>query len=128
MKKTFLLSIFIVFDILTVAFYLLTRSQPQYNFTVLMAGNVLMALLSVAAYFIVKKNVAERPEAFVRGVYSASFLKLMICMISILVYVMLNREHRHEPGFKPTLFMLFGIYAVYTFTETILLSKMARQK
>jgi len=128
MKKKFLLTIFIVFDILTVVFLLLAKSQPQYNFTVLMTGNVVMAALSVAAYFIVQKNVAERPQAFVRGVYSASFLKLMICMIAILTYVMLNREHRHEPGFKPSLFILFGIYAVYTFAETILLSKMARQK
>jgi len=128
MKKTFLLAIFIVFDILTVIFFLLSKSQPQYNFTVLMTGNLVMAVLSAAAFFIVKKSVAERPQAFVRGVYSASFLKLMICMIAILAYVMLNRERSHEPGFKPSLFILFGIYAVYTFTETILLSKMARQK
>jgi hypothetical protein len=93
-----------------------------------MTGNVLMAALSVAAFFIVKKNVTDRPQAFVRGVYSASFLKLMICMISLLTYVMLNRAHRSEPGFKPSLFILFGIYVVYTFTETILLSKMAREK
>jgi Ca2+/Na+ antiporter len=58
----------------------------------------------------------------VRGVYSASFLKLMVCMVSLLVYVMLNRATIH----KPTVFVLFGIYAVYTIAETILLSRIVK--
>jgi len=70
----------------------------------------------------VNKQVDSRPQAFVRGVYSASFLKLMVCMVSILVYVLLNRTHIH----KPSVFVLFGIYAVYTVVETWVLSKRVR--
>lgn len=128
MKKKFLLAILAVFVILSAIFYFLTQAQPQFNFTLLMSANILMAAISMAAFFIVTRNVTDRPEAFVRGVYSGSFLKLLICIFSIIAYVMLNRAHKDEPGFKPSLFILFGIYAVYTFTETVLLSKMARQK
>jgi Na+/H+ antiporter NhaA len=56
-------------------------------------------------------------------VYSASFLKLMVCMIAILVYVLLNRAHLH----KASVFILFGIYALYTIVETWILSKLARE-
>ena len=95
---------------------------PDYRFVTLEAGNFDLAILSLFSYFIVKKQMNGNPQAFVRGVYSASFLKLMVCMVSILAYVMINRQHIH----KPTVFVLFGIYAVYTTMETLLLSKVVK--
>jgi hypothetical protein len=88
-----------------------------------MGGNLIMLLLSVISFFIVRKSIRERPEAFVRGVYGATFLKLMVCMASIMIYALLNKKDIH----KPTLFVLFGIYAVYTAVETWLLSRQARE-
>ncbi len=46
----------------------------------------------------------------------------MVCMLGVLVYVVINRNSIH----KQSVFAMFGIYAVYTATETILLSKTAR--
>ena len=112
----------IIFILLSVVFYALKIYAPEYNFVVLESGNVLLAVLSLSSYFIVEKQKESRPQAFVRGVYSASFLKLMVCMVSILVYVLLNRSHIH----KPTVFVLFGIYAIYTISETLVLSKLVR--
>ena len=83
-----------------------------------------MAFLSSASFYMVTKQIKSRPEAFVRGVYSGTFLKLLVCMAAILIYVMANRPNIH----KPTLFVLFGIYIVYTVIETTTLSKMARVK
>ncbi|MES2702064.1 MAG: hypothetical protein V4649_05465 [Bacteroidota bacterium] len=123
MKKKFTIIIVAIFVVLTVAFYALRTYAPAYHFVALETANGLMALLSLSSYLIVRKQMDSRPEAFVRGVYSASFLKLMVCMVSILVYVLLNRAHIH----KPSVFVLFGIYAVYTAVETWLLSKLARE-
>jgi len=81
-------------------------------------------MLSLGTFLLVEKQVDGRPQVFVRSVYSASFLKLMVCMVSILVYVLLNRANIH----KPTVYVLFGIYATYTITETWLLSKLVRDK
>jgi len=97
--------------------------SPEYRFGVLMTGNVTMAILSLLTYFIVRKSIDSRPEAFVRGVYGATFLKLIVCMVSVLLYAMLNRKDIH----KPSLFVLFGIYAVYTAVEPWMLSKQARE-
>jgi len=123
MSKNFLIATFIIFLVLSAVFYSMQTFAPAFRFGVLMTGNAMMALLSVITYFIVKRTIGERPEAFVRGVYGATFLKLMVCMASILLYAMLNRKNIH----KPSLFVLFGIYAVYTAVETWLLSRMARE-
>jgi hypothetical protein len=123
MKKQFTLIIIVIFVLLTAVFYGINKAVPEYKFSVLMTGNVVMAVLSLVSYFLVVKQMNERPEAFVRGVYAGTFLKLLVCMAAILLYVMLNKPNIH----KPSLFVLFGIYAVYTIAETWLLSKIARE-
>lgn len=123
MKKYFIPVIIGIFIVLSIGFYVLQMLKPAFSFGVLMAGNIIMALLSLGTFFMVRKQINKRPEAFVRGVYSSSFLKLMVCMIAILVYVLTDKDHIY----KPSVFVLFGIYAVYTVFETWLLSQMARE-
>lgn len=123
MKKQFITTIIILFILLTSVFYGMNSYMPAYRFGVLMCGNIIMAILSLLTFFIVKKQMNDKPEAFVRGVYGATFLKLMICMAAILTYVMLDRKNIH----KPSLFILFGVYAVYTTVETLLLMKLAKR-
>jgi len=122
MTKSFLIATIVIFFVLSAVFYSMKTFAPEFRFNVLMTGNVMMAVLSILTYFIVRKTVSERPEAFVRGVYGATFLKLMVCIVSIVLYAILNKKNIH----KPSLFVLFGIYAVYTAVETWLLGKMAR--
>lgn len=123
MKNRLLLYIVICFLLLQAVFYFLNQAAPAYNLWVLSVANGVMAGLSVAGFYIVKNQAAGRPEAFVRGVYGATLLKLMICMTSILIFLLLNRSNLH----KPTLFILFGIYAIYTGMETWLLSQQVRK-
>lgn len=123
MIRSFLVTMAVIFCLLTALFFALTSSFPEYSFATLMSGNLLMLVLSLVSFFLVRRQLSGRPQAFVRGVYSATFLKLLVCMGSILLYALLNRSNIH----KPTLFMLFGIYAVYTAGETVLLSKLAKQ-
>ncbi len=122
MKNNFIVVIIVLFAVLSGLFYLLETRAPQYDLGLLMGGNILMALLTVAGYGIVRKQLNSRPEAFVRGVYGATFMKLLVCIGAILVYALVNKPHVH----KPSLFMAFGIYAIYTVFETMMLSKMAK--
>jgi hypothetical protein len=125
MSKKFIVLTVVVFVLLTALFYAMhTTFAPAFHFGALEGANIIMALLTLSSYIIVTKQIDSRPEAFVRGVYGASFLKLMVCMVSILVYVLLNRKQLH----KPSVFVLFGIYAIYTAIETAMLSKMAREE
>jgi len=113
----------LLFLLLSVFFYLLHRSRPAYDAGALIAGNGIMAALSAFTCHLVLRQLGKRPQAFVRSVYAATFLKLMVCMTALLAYVLVNRAHLH----KPSLFLLMGIYAVYTAVETMLLSRQARQ-
>ena len=122
MKKVFLASVISLFIVLAIVFYWLRTIAPQYDFAVLMSGNVIMVVLSLVTFFLVTKQMHSKPDAFVRGVYASSFLKLFVCMIAIVAYAMVKKPDIH----KPSLFMLFGIYAVYSAVETWLLSRLAR--
>ncbi len=122
MKKYFLIILLTVYVLLTAGFYMLSSSEPAFNFITLAIGNTIMALLTLFAYLMVRSNLEKRPQAFVRGVMGSSFLKLMVCMLGVLTYVLLNKDHIH----KPTVFVLCGIYALYTVIETTLLSKLVR--
>lgn len=122
MKKYFFLFLILIFIILGTIFYLLKQNNPEYRLNVLMTGNLIMFLLSAFTFYNVRKSIKERPQAFVRSVYGSTFLKLIVCIFSILIYALLNREHIH----KPSLLMLFGIYAVYTGVEAVVLSKLVR--
>ncbi len=124
MKKYFVPAILILFAILTFIIYNLKRSCPQYDFNAIMIGNIMLAALSMSGYFIVRRQIGQKANAFVRGVYSATLLKLMICMGAILIYAVLNRAHLH----KPTVFVLLGLYIVYNIVETAMLSRIVKQE
>ena len=123
MKTKFTITTLLIFVLLTAFFFALYNYIPDYNFITLESGNLLMALLSLIACFMVMKQKEARPQAFVRGVSGASFLKLMVCMIAILIYIAINRSHIH----KPTVFVLMGVYAIYSIIESITLSKLVRE-
>lgn len=124
MKRQFVIAIVIVFLLLDVTFRIMKVYAPEFHIAALQIANIIMAALSLAAYALVNKQIVGRPHAFVRGVYSASLLKLMVCMFGVLIYVVLNKSHIH----KASVFMLFGVYAAYSIVETILLSRTAKKE
>ncbi len=102
--------------------YMLCQSVPQFSFPVLMAGNVILFVLSVISFTIVHKTFTERPQAFVRGVFSGTLIKLFVCVGGVLVYALINKAHLY----KPQIFVLMGMYAVYSIAENVMLSHMAK--
>ena len=122
MKKQFIITFVTIFILLSAGLYLLQSLISAYRFSTLEAGNGCRFGLSLSAYLLVNRQIGRTPGAFIRGVSGASFLKLMVCMVAVLVYVLINRATIH----KPSIFVLFGIYAIYTTSETLLLSKLAR--
>lgn len=124
MKNTFFAIALFIFAALTGLFFWMKSAMPEFNFNVLMTGNVIMLLLSVGTFFMVSKQIHVSSHAFFRGVYSSTFLKLFICIIGIVGYAMINKPNVH----KPSLFVLLGIYFVYTAVETVVLSQLAKEK
>lgn len=113
----------LICGIITALLWLLLRDKPEFDFTALLVANGLMLLLSLAAWAMLRRNVGERPQVFVRGVYGATMLRLFVCLIGILSYALIKKPNVH----KPTLFIMFGIYAAYTIVETMAFSRQARR-
>lgn len=124
MKKLYLPVVIGLCALLFALIAALSPRFPEYDKTALMVANVVLALLSIGSYLIMQKKLKEdRAQAFVNGVYSATLLRLMVCLGSIFVYAYANREHLH----KPTVFAMMGLYIVYTFLETVTMSKAAKK-
>ncbi|MBX2907175.1 MAG: hypothetical protein KF744_14110 [Taibaiella sp.] len=123
MKRQFVVVTLVILLVLDVSFRILGRQAPEYHTTALEIANIVMAALTLAVFALMNKQIDNRPNAFVRGVYSGSLLRLMVCMVGILAYVVINKSKIH----KPSVFIMFGIYAVYSATETVMLSRTAKR-
>jgi hypothetical protein len=124
MKRQFVVVLVIIWLVLDVSFRILGKYAPEFDIVALQVSNFIMLGLSLLAYRLVNTRISNNPHAFVRGVYSATLLKLMVCMFSMLAYVFMNKGHLH----KQTVFAMMGVYMVYTAAETIVLSKLAKTK
>lgn len=125
MRKYFLLVIAVLFAAISIALYFLKQAQPAYDLQAMMGANIILALLTIIGFLIIKKQLKQDgAHAFVRGVYSATLLKLMVCMGSIFAYAFMNKEHLH----KPSVFAMLGIYFIYTITETLITQQVAKKK
>jgi len=96
-----------------------------FNIGFLLTANVILFLLSLFGFFIQKKGVSSTNiNAFIRGVYSSTLLKLFVIVIAIVIYILAM----HGEVNKPSLFTAMAIYIIYTSVEVIQLVKLARKK
>jgi FtsH-binding integral membrane protein len=124
MKKNYLPLLGLICGILFLSIFFLAPKFPEYDSIALYFANTLLALLSFVSYYIIQNKMKQqRAQAFVNGVYSASLLRLMLCLGGIFIYAYSTREHLH----KPTIFAMMGMYLIYTFFETITVSKMVKK-
>lgn len=122
LRNSYYLTMTCIFIAVSLFVYLLQSQIPAYNFLVLESCAALVFGLSVTSFLLVSAQMHKSPMAFTRGVTGATLLKMMVCMIAMLVYILLNRDTLH----KPSVFVFFGIYAVFTAAETFLLSKIVK--
>jgi ACR3 family arsenite efflux pump ArsB len=92
---------------------------------VLIAGNLILFLVSLSAFLITNKALASsNPQAFVRAMYSSFIIKFFVLAITAFVYIMVAKKNVN----KPALIACAGLYIIYTGIETRALMKMLKQK
>ena len=124
MSKKFPLIIIGLLVVFTAGIFLLHQQNPAFDYVALLVGNVFFAVLTLMAFGIAGRSVGKPALAFSRGVMTATMVKMFVFIAAILGYALLNKPHLH----KPTLIVLFVIYAIYTVMETVQLQRMARQQ
>ena len=110
------LPLILVFCITTALFLLGKNQLLQWgvNSTVLVVGNILLFAVTLASYLLYKRAMAHPTTmGFLRNTYSGLFLKLLVCIIAIMIYVMSDREHVN----KPAILSCVALYFVYTLLE-----------
>lgn len=123
MTRVIIITISICFALL-LGLFAAKDSLTGYDIPALIGANLLLAALSLFSALMMQRKMKEgRAQAFVNGVYSATLMRLMICLAGVFIYAYSTREHLH----KPTIFLMMGFYLVYSFSETLLLSRKAKQ-
>ncbi|PUZ24552.1 hypothetical protein GA0116948_105187 [Chitinophaga costaii] len=85
------------------------------HFSILLLGNILLALISALSFYMTRKGKeSNNSNLFVRMVMGAMLLKMMCMLLGVLLYVLAYRPFIS----KPTIFILLGMYIVYTVVET----------
>lgn len=125
-KKIFV-PIALVFIILNGVIIIMRSFLEKNGFDIdtLIYANFLLFIISIIGFVFQKRGLqSPNPQAFVRGMYASMMVKLFICMIAVLVYVLLFRSKIN----KPAIFAAMAMYIVYTVIEVKTLMKVARKK
>jgi len=124
MNRKFLLLLLLLFLVIGGIGHLLHLANAKFLLSVLWIGNAAIALITLISYFVAAAKIQARPMAFVGGVTGASLLKMVVIIGLVLVYVVGLKQYYH----KSTLFVLLGVYLLYTGMEAIFLSRLAKRK
>jgi len=118
----------IIFFILLNALFLTGKNffeRSGFDQSVLIIGNLVVFGATLVSFLFARRGLkSENPQAFVRSVYVSIMIKLFICLIAALIYIILFRKNLN----RPALFTCMGLYLVYTFIEVSVLTKMLKEK
>ena len=93
--------------------------------SVLIIGNLVLFLVTFSSFLLSQRGLRSgNPHAFIRSMYGSFMIKLFVCVLVALVYILSFKKNVN----KPALFACMGIYLVYSFVEVSVLTKMTKKK
>ena len=123
----FLLPILIVFGILNTFIYLLQSTLQKYDVdqAVLLAANALF-LATGTIVFLMQKNAFKdtNPNVFVRSVISGMMIKMFVCAIAVVGYVVIIGKDYN----KKSVFISLFFYLIYLSAEVAMLMRLNKKK
>ncbi len=121
------LPVFIIFIAVSALVMLSTGLLARWkiDYIVLMTGNGILFLVTGLSFYLCSRALFHKNvQGFLRMIYSGMFLKMGVCIGSVLVW------YFADPGSigRAPLLGFFGLYFLYTFTEVALLMRLSKQK
>lgn len=114
--------------VITSALFLTLRSLWQgwgISPDVMIVGNIILFLATAGSFSLYQKSLrSNNVQVFLRMVYGGMFLKMMICLIAALIYIVTFKKGVS----KGAIFGLMFLYLVYTFVEVSILMKQSKQQ
>lgn len=92
---------------------------------VLLGANIIFFLVFLLAFFMQKKALKNaNPNVFIRSVMGGVMLKMFICIIAVMGYVLASGKSVN----KISVFIAMFFYLIYLAVEVMILLKLNKQK
>ena len=100
-------------------------ARRNIDIDIVIAGNVALFIATGLSFFLYFKALRNNNvQAFLRMVYGGMFLKMMICLFTAFIYIMVVGKAVNKGAIIICLFL----YLVYSFVEIVLLLKESKQR
>ncbi|MBC7867432.1 MAG: hypothetical protein H7X88_07850 [Gloeobacteraceae cyanobacterium ES-bin-316] len=123
----FLRPLLLLFAVLTIFILSLKTFLVKYgvDVNVLFAANFIFLLINVLVFLYQKKALTNpNPNVFIRSVIAGMMIKMFVCAIAVLAYVVLVGKDYN----KKAVFISMFIYLIYLAAEVATLMKLNNQK
>ena len=115
-RQKLMFRFFIVFIVVTVLAFVLSAwlTANNINYLVVIGANgLLLALTGLSMMLQVKAVANPNPNVFVRSIMGGTFLKLMVILVALVIYLVAAGKNRSIYA----VFVGMGLYIVYTIVE-----------
>ncbi|HLY68541.1 MAG TPA: hypothetical protein VKR53_02360 [Puia sp.] len=100
-------------------------TKTGFNIFVLSVGNFILFLATAGSFLLFQKALQNNnPHVVLRMIYSGLALKMFVCVVAMLAYVLVMRNEVN----KMAIFGWLGLYCIYTFTEIKILMRLSRRQ
>lgn len=116
--------IVVIFVITTLLFLIVPSLDFLWNMNrwVMIAGNSILFFATFISFYLFSKSLANNNvHAFMRMIYGGMFAKMLICLFSALIYIMIAKKGVS----KGAIFGCMFLYFVYTFVEISIIMKLS---
>ncbi|MBO9572911.1 MAG: hypothetical protein J7497_12015 [Chitinophagaceae bacterium] len=91
---------------------------------VMLVGNIILFLATTLSFYLYQQSLRSKSvQASFRMIYGGMFVKMMICLFTALIYIMIAKKNVS----KGAIFGLMFLYFLYTFVEVSIIMKLSRK-
>lgn len=95
------------------------------NFNLVYTSNCLLFCLSILILSIQQKGLNNKnPNAFIQSIMLGMLLKMFVCMIAVLIYVLISKSGINKNGLLLSMFL----YLIYLAVEVSAITKINKQR
>ena len=123
-SKYSILILFVSINILCILIFLFYPIE-SINFNLVFTSNCLLFCLSTLILRIQQKGLNNKnPNAFIQSIMLGMLLKMFVCVIAVLIYVLMSKSGINKNGLLLSMFL----YLIYLAVEVSAISKINKQR
>ena len=126
-SSRFLLPLFSIFVIITALIFVLKTILSRYNVdtNVLLAANLIFLLTNIIVFVFQHKALSNpNPNVFIRSVIAGMMIKMFVCAIAVVAYVVAIGDSYN----KKAVFISLFFYLIYLAVEVAILMRLNNRK